>query len=183
MIISLIMYPRRNGLRTPNEAFFLWKSWTFGLGQTNWPNEFCGIWGIFGRTISTHFGTYSESLDHVFYYSTIISTKIQSLYIPIPNIYLGYEYKSLVFWLIIGKHGQGTHHAKMGADSSAENTSNATKFIGPICLPKPKSFGYHWKNASLGVRSPWPSLCSTTIVCCAMHSGRKIRFWSGWNFW
>ena len=33
------------------------KSQTFGLGQTNWAENFGGIWGIFGRFISTHFGT------------------------------------------------------------------------------------------------------------------------------
>ena len=33
---------------------------TFGLGQTNWADKFCGIWGIFGRTISTHLGTVSS---------------------------------------------------------------------------------------------------------------------------
>jgi hypothetical protein len=38
-----------------------------------------------------------------------------------------------------GKHGKRTHSTNMGADSSAENTSNAPKFICPICLPKPKS--------------------------------------------
>ena len=27
--------------------------------------------------------------------------------------------------------------------------------IAPICLPKPKSFGFQWKKASLGVRSPY----------------------------
>ena len=43
----------------PNEAFFSLKSRTFGLGQTNWGNKFWGIWDIFGRTISTHFGTVS----------------------------------------------------------------------------------------------------------------------------
>ena len=48
-----------HGLRSPNEAFFLLKSRTFGLGQTNWANKFLGIWGIFGQTISTHFGTVS----------------------------------------------------------------------------------------------------------------------------
>ena len=36
-------------------------------------DKFWGIWGIFGLTISTHFGT--KSFDHVFNYSTIISTK------------------------------------------------------------------------------------------------------------
>ena len=43
----------------------------------------------------------------------------------------------------------------MGADSLAENTPNAPKFICPICLPKPKSLGFQWKKASLGVCSPW----------------------------
>ena len=32
------------------------KSRTFGLGQTNLTDKFWGIWGIFGRNISTHFG-------------------------------------------------------------------------------------------------------------------------------
>ena len=44
---------------------------------------------------------------------------------------------------------------KMGADSVAENSQNAPEFIWPICLPKPKSSGFQWKKASLGVRSPW----------------------------
>ena len=45
----------------------------------------------------------------------------------------------------------------MGADSLAENTPDAQEFICPICLPKPKSSGFQWKKASLGVRSPWPT--------------------------
>ena len=44
---------------------------------------------------------------------------------------------------------------KMGADSSAENTPNAPKFISPICLPKPKSSGCQQRKALLDVRSPW----------------------------
>ena len=43
--------------------------------------------------------------------------------------------------------------ADNGIFSSVKNTQNATKFIGPICQPKSKSFGYHWKKTSLGVRS------------------------------
>ena len=35
------------------------KSQTFGLGQTNWADNFWGISGIFGRTIRTHFGIVS----------------------------------------------------------------------------------------------------------------------------
>ena len=41
---------------------------------------------------------YSESLVHVFYYSTIIFKKI-SLYIQLPNIYVGVAAKDLRFSL------------------------------------------------------------------------------------
>ena len=41
-----------------------------------------------------------------------------------------------------------------GADKLSKNTQNATKFICPNCLPKPKSLRFWWKKASLGVRSP-----------------------------
>ena len=37
----------------------------------------------------------------------------------------------------------------------AKNTPNTPKFICPNCLPKPKSLGFRWKKASLGVHSPW----------------------------
>ena len=47
----------------------------------------------------------------------------------------------------------------MDADKSAKNTPSAPKFICPIRLPKPKSMGFWWKKASLGVRS----LCSKQI--------------------
>ena len=40
----------------------------------------------------------------------------------------------------------------MGEDSLAENTLYATEFICPICLLKPKSFGFQWKKASSVVR-------------------------------
>ena len=39
----------------PLKPFFI----EIGIGQTNWADKFWGIWGIFGRTISTHFGTVS----------------------------------------------------------------------------------------------------------------------------
>ena len=39
---------------------FLSKFQTYGLGQTIWADKFGGIWGIFGRFISTHFGTVSS---------------------------------------------------------------------------------------------------------------------------
>jgi hypothetical protein len=53
------------------------------IGKINW-----GIWGIFGWNYQHSFG-YSEELVHVFLYSTIIFKNKLSLYIHIPNIYLG----------------------------------------------------------------------------------------------
>ena len=57
-----------------------------------------------------------------------------------PLLYLGY------IWVFVkknqqqndGNHGQGTHSAKMGADSSAKNTPNVPKVIRPICPIGPK---------------------------------------------
>ena len=57
--------------------------------------------------------------------------------------------------MVDGKYGQGTHSTKMVADKSANNTPSAPKLICPNCLPKPKSLGFRWKQASLCVRSPW----------------------------
>jgi hypothetical protein len=42
----------------------------------------------------------------------------------------------------------------MDADKSDENTPNALKTFGPICLPKPKVWDFRKKTLSLGVRSP-----------------------------
>ena len=48
---------------------------------------------------------------------------------------------------------------KMGADKSAENTPNAPKIFGPICLPKPQNLGFS-KRSSL-----WVSIvCGTKVV-------------------
>ena len=41
-------------------SLFSSKFETFGLGQTIWADKFWGIWGIFSRFISTHFGTVSS---------------------------------------------------------------------------------------------------------------------------
>ena len=43
----------------------------------------------------------------------------------------------------------------MSAHGSAENTPNTPEFVCPICFLKAKGSGFQWKNASLGVRSPW----------------------------
>ena len=76
-----------HGLRTPNGAFFLLKSRIFGHRQTNCVCKIWGIRGIFGRFISTYFGTVSPlsvfSINQPFFYKKL------SLYIQIPNIYLG----------------------------------------------------------------------------------------------
>jgi hypothetical protein len=41
-----------------------------------------------------------------------------------------------------GKHGQGTHSTKMGADRLVKNIPNAPEFICSNCLPKPNSLGF-----------------------------------------
>ena len=70
------------------ERVFLRKSQTFGLGQTNLAKKFWGIWGIFCRFISTHFGTVSPlSMFSINYFY-----KQLSLYIQIPNFCLGFEF-------------------------------------------------------------------------------------------
>ena len=55
--------------------------------QTNLADKFWSIWGILGQTISTHFGTVSP----LSMFSIIPPVFLQklSLYIHIPNIYLG----------------------------------------------------------------------------------------------
>ena len=65
--------------------------------------------------------------------------------------------KGLVFcknngWLM--ENMDLTHSTKMGADKSGENTPYVPKFLCINCLPKPKSLGFRWKKASLGLRSP-----------------------------
>ena len=65
------------------------------------------------------------------------------------------------------KHKQGTHCTKVGADSSTENTSNATEFICPI----PKVLDFNEKNASLDVRSPRIKLIKILESCL----GPKIQ--------
>ena len=70
--------------------------------------------------------------------------------IPIPNKYLGFGYKGLVFcrnsgWLMENMD-KATHSTKMGPDKPAENASNAQKFICPNCLLKPKSLGFDEKR-------------------------------------
>jgi hypothetical protein len=79
-------------LQTPNEAFFHCNPELLGLERQNGQIN-SGAFGYF-RPHYQHPFWYSESLVHVFHYSTIISTKKLSLYIHIPNIYLvlGFEF-------------------------------------------------------------------------------------------
>ena len=62
----------------------------------------------------------------------------------------------------------------MAADIFAKHTPNAPEFICPICLPKPKSSGMHWKKASLRVRSPWHSNIIREFGCDILGK---------WNSW
>ena len=49
-----------------------------------------------------------------------------------------------------GKHGQGTHSTKMGADKLAKNNPNAPKCICPNCLQKAQKFGISMKKGFIG---------------------------------
>ena len=70
------------------KPFFSLKSKTFGFGQTLWADKFWGIWGIFGRIISTYFGTVSSLSMFSINQPLFLKQKL-SLYIQISNIYLG----------------------------------------------------------------------------------------------
>ena len=77
---------RLTDYRHPERAFFQ-KSRTFGLGQTFWAEIFWSIWGIFGRTISTHFGTVS-SLSMFSIIQPLFLQKTKPLY-PTPKYLFG----------------------------------------------------------------------------------------------
>ena len=62
----------------------------------------------------------------------------------------------------------------MGADKSAENTQNAQKIFGPICLAKTKVWAFR-KKLSLGVRSP----CSSASLVITIYDIR-IRPYDLW---
>jgi hypothetical protein len=53
------MYILLSGTDYGRPMLFSLKFRTFWLGQTNWEDEFLGIWGTFDQIISTHFGTMS----------------------------------------------------------------------------------------------------------------------------
>ena len=55
---------------------------------------------------------------------------------PETHFFVGKTTKSIFSWT---KDSQ----CQSIVDSLANNTPNAPKFISPICLPKPKSLGYH----------------------------------------
>ena len=68
---SIVLVGKITDYGRPMIPFFI-EIPNFWVGQTNRADKFWSIWGIFGRTISTHFGTVSV---HVFHYSIIISKK------------------------------------------------------------------------------------------------------------
>jgi hypothetical protein len=63
------------------------KSGTFGLGQTTWADKFWGILGIFGQTISTHFGTVSPW--SMFFIIQILFLKRKFAFISHPKYLFG----------------------------------------------------------------------------------------------
>ena len=71
----------------PNEAFFLSKSQTFGIGQTIWADKFWGIWSILNQFIITHFGIVNP-LSIFFINQPLFLQKTKPLY-PNPKYLLG----------------------------------------------------------------------------------------------
>ena len=82
----LLTYGFCHGLRTPNKAFFH-RNHKLGLWQTIWADKFQGIWGIFGRFISAHFGTVSP-LSMFSINQSLILQKTKPLY-PNPKYLFG----------------------------------------------------------------------------------------------
>ena len=76
-------------------------------------------------------------------------------------------------------NGEGTHSTKMGADKSVKNTPNSLKCICPNWLPKPKSLGFWWKKASLGVRGPCPKARAVDING-GYHNESKMKWGKEW---
>jgi hypothetical protein len=72
------------GLQTPNEAFFYWNPELVGLGRLIRQINSGAFW--YFQPKYQHPFWYSESLVHVFHYSTIISTKTRY---PHPKYFLG----------------------------------------------------------------------------------------------
>ena len=82
-LVSIFLF---TDYRLPMKPFSS-KFQTFGLGQTIWADIFWGMWGIFGRLISTHFGRVSPL--SMFYINQPLFLPKLSLCIQIPNMYLG----------------------------------------------------------------------------------------------
>ena len=69
---------------------------TFGLGRTNLEDKFWDIWDVSCQSICVHFGTLNPLSMYSINQPLHMSTKI-SLYIHIPNIYLGLGFE-FEFW-------------------------------------------------------------------------------------
>ena len=84
--------------------------------------------------------------------------------------------------MINGKHGQGTHSTKMGADKWTENTPNAPKSYLPELSAHGQKFRNSMKKGFIG--RPWSVLfgISRSVACMAWHFiatnglNRKLRF-------
>ena len=110
---------------------------------------------------------------------------VAQIQISIPPKNLGFGYEGLVScrnnsWLI-KKNGQGTHSTKKGADKLAKNFLNAPKIICPNCCPKPKSLGFRWKKALLGVHSPWLYLSKRDSCIRSLYGWTLCKVKQAWS--
>ena len=135
------------GVIFPSHILHLWKP---KLGTVMWakkvnfshglrtPNKACFHWNPellgLGRQIGQkNFGAFGV-------FSADLSTNIGEFLVHV------FHYSTLI---------STKNKAFTYADILDENTPNAPEFICPICLAKPKSSGFQWKMASLGVLSLW----------------------------
>jgi hypothetical protein len=65
--------------------------WAWADNQINWTDKFWGIWGIFGQTIITNFGTVSPLSMFSIFQPLFLQKLSRSIHIP--NIYLGLEFE------------------------------------------------------------------------------------------
>ena len=86
---AVFLHVTQHGLRTPNKAFFHKNPKLLGLGRHIGQIKFWAFWVFSHQFINIHFGTVSP----LSMFSTIQPLKKLSLYIHIPNIYLGLGFK------------------------------------------------------------------------------------------
>ena len=174
--VVLLLMSRTTDYWHPERALFQ-KSRTFGLGQTFWAENFWGIWGIFGRTISTHFGIVSmfSIIQQLFLQKTWPGFKNPRKKISIVGIRLQKRLR-----LYCGPfHGGQMHDKKMACRTRPRITPQKQIFsysqIIFVCHIRPKQFRFIWFMASLGVCNPWAFQWMDVMRTCGTRHGLRTH--------